>query len=139
MLEFDNLQSIFHLSFICDHSKQSSIHGDVMYSVYILYHHNNGPSMISRIITKVRLGFSYTEHTQTMETKINQKLFLYEKKRYTKTLYPSRTIRNLSISVVILKKKKKIETEKRNIPRAVFGFGISVSLPCQLRTVNERA
>ena len=103
MLEFDNLQSIFHLSFICDHSKQSSIHGDVMYSVYILYHHNNGPSMISRIITKVRLGFSYTEHTQTMETKINQKLFLYEKKRYSKTLFSSRTIRNLSISVVILK------------------------------------
>ena len=69
--------------------------------------------MISRIITKVRLGFSYTEHTQTMETKINQKLFLYEKKRYTKTLYPSRTIRNLSISVVILKKKKKKDRNRK--------------------------
>ena len=74
--------------------------------------------MISRIITKVRLGFSYTEHTQTMETKINQKLFLYEKKRYTKTLYPSRTIRNLSISVDILKKKKK--KKDRNRKKEIF-------------------
>lgn len=72
-----------------------------MYPYSLYRDHHNGPSMNSTGLSPKSDLNSATRNMNNGDE--DEKLFLYEKKRYTKTLFSSRMIRNLSISVVILK------------------------------------